>query len=214
MTFNPDIHHRRSIRLRDYDYSDAGAYFVTICAQNRDWDFGEIIDGEMRLNELGRVVEACWRAIAGNFPTVKLDAWVIMPNHLHGIILITNSITSVGAKQGSPALPAFGRNEYKSEAEKDYQGEAGETCFAPTKPLHGTLPGTKSGSLGAIVQNFKSVSSRKVNKLRQRPGSPVWQRNYYERVIRSENELKRAREYIVNNLMEWGLDKENPANCP
>ena len=111
---------------------------------------------------------------------------------------------SAGVKQVSPALPAFDCNTSADDiADK---GKAGET-FA--LPLHGTV----SGSLCAVVQNFKSVSTRKINRLRNNPGCPVWQRNYYERVIRDDNELVRAREYIVNNPLKWDLDHENPLNC-
>jgi putative transposase len=199
MAFNPDIHHRHSIRLRDYDYSSNGAYFLSLCTRERKCDFGEIIDGSMYLNEVGCLVESCWRAIAENFPDVKLDSWVIMPNHLHGIIIITDAIQPVGAKQASSALPASCLNKSSNLAEEHSH-----------LPLHGTNP----GSLSAIVQNFKSISTRKINRLLHTPESALWQRNYYERIIRNENELERARTYIVNNPIRWSLDKENPANCP
>jgi REP element-mobilizing transposase RayT len=125
-----------------------------------------------------------------------------MPNHFHAIIIIHDT---VGAKQDPPALPAFDV-ESGVDADSD-KGKAGET-FA--LPLHGTI----SGSLCSIVQNFKSISTRKINHLRANPGCPVWQRNYYERVIRNETELSRAREYIVTNPVKWQLDKENPVNKP
>lgn len=207
MSFNSDIHHRNSIRLRDYDYSSAGAYFVTICAWQRECVFGEISDGEMRLNETGRLVDTCWRAIAGYFQQVSLDEFVVMPNHLHGIIVINSakSIKVVGAKQVSSALPAFGGNSIKAP-DSGLMGEADESLASP-------LHGTQAGSLGAIIQNFKSISARRINKFQQTPGCPIWQRNYYERVIRTENELARAREYIVNNPLKWELDKDNPRHC-
>ncbi|CAG0982487.1 hypothetical protein ANAEL_01829 [Anaerolineales bacterium] len=190
MTFNSDIHHRRSIRLKDYDYSRAGAYFVTICAFQRECLFGEIIEGKMHLNTLGLKVVECWQRLADHFPHLTLDESVIMPNHFHGIVHIGDT-------------PDFGSPQADS-------GEAGESLASPLHlPL---LQGTVAGSLGAIVQNFKSVSTRKINVLRQNRGCPLWQRNYYERVIRNETELARAREYIANNPMKWELDKENPAN--
>jgi REP element-mobilizing transposase RayT len=100
MTYNPDIHHRRSIRLKGYDYSQAGLYFVTICTHQRLPLFGEIIEGKMILNEAGMVAEKCWLAIPEHFPQVKLEEFVIMPNHVHGIIQI--DIIDVGAKNLSP----------------------------------------------------------------------------------------------------------------
>jgi REP element-mobilizing transposase RayT len=197
MPFNPDIHHRRSIRLKDYDYSKNGTYFVTLCSWQRECLFGEIVAGEMRLNAFGQTVESLWRGLPNHFTAINQDEFVIMPNHFHGIIEITKF---VGAKQGSPALPDVpGFPQTKS-------GEADETFASPLQH------GAPSGSLAAIIQNFKSVSTRKINKIRNNPGCPAWQRNYYERVIRNETELAAAREYIVNNPQKWELDKENPAN--
>ena len=94
--YNPEKHHRRSIRLRDYDYSQAGVYFITLCTQNRKCLFGEISDGQMVLNDAGRVADKCWCDIPVHFPRVELDEWVIMPNHVHGILFIVD--ITVGAK--------------------------------------------------------------------------------------------------------------------
>jgi REP element-mobilizing transposase RayT len=201
MTYNPDIHHRHSIRLKDYDYAQAGAYFVTICAWQPECLFGEIVNGEMVLNDMGRIVKSVWSGLPEHFTKINLDECMIMPNHFHGILHISESIEVVGAKQGLSALPAF-----------DLRGNQGKAGGALALPLH-PLRGSVSGSLCSIVQNFKSVSTRKINKLRDNPGCPVWQRNYYERVIRNEDELSRAREYIVNNPMKWELDKENTVNA-
>jgi len=104
VVFNPDIHHRRSLRLKSYDYSCAGAYFVTICTWQRECLFGAIKDGEMRLNEMGLIVESLWCRLPEHFTNINLDTYAVMPNHFHGILHITES---VGAKQDSPALPGF-----------------------------------------------------------------------------------------------------------
>ena len=196
MVFSPNIRHRRSIHLKGYDYSQHGAYFVTICVSPRHNLFGDIENGEMRLNEFGRVVESVWRGLPEHFTGTDLDEFVIMPDHFHGILNIFES--PVGAKQGSSASPAFDL--------RGKQGEAGETFASPLP--HGTI----SGSCAAIIQNFKSISTRKINKIRENPGCPVWQRDYYERIIRNETELGKAREYIVNNPLKWKPDKEYPAN--
>src|SRR6266702_2455200 len=201
MTYNPDIHHRHSIRLKDYDYSQAGAYFVTICAWQRECLFGGIVNGEMVLNDMGQIVKSVWCQLPEYFPNINLDAYVIMPNHFHGILQITEFVGVVGAKQGSSAL--LGSDLYAGK------GKADETFALPLQQMRGSV----SGSLCSIVQNFKSVLTRKINKLRNNPGCPVWQRNYYERVIRNENELSRAREYIDKNPMKWEMDKENPINA-
>lgn len=209
MTYNPDIHHRRSIRLKEYNYSNAGAYFVTLCAFQRECLFGDIVTGEMRLNGIGLIVSECWQRIPVHFPDIEVDEFIVMPNHFHAILLKTEPMgANVGAKQGVSASPAFGEDSHKVEY-KD-QGEAGK-AFASPLPLPISLPqGTSSGSLGAIMQNFKSVSTRKSDKLRDNPGCPVWQRNFYERVIRDEKELSAARNYILNNPLQWDLDKDNP----
>ena len=198
MSFNPDIHHRRSIRLAEYDYSQAGAYFVAICAWQRECLFGEIIDGEMVLNEFGRVVGQEWGKTAELRPHVALDEYAIMPNHFHATFLINDDVG---------ATPV---------ARPDAIGKNGECCTETGKPTSktGDPPGRPygpvSGSIGAILVQFKSIVTKRINQIRANPGCPVWQRNYYERVIRNEHELARAREYIVNNPLKWELDRENP----
>ena len=169
MTFNRDVHHRRSIRLPDYDYSRGGAYFVTLCAWQHKCFFAEIVDGERQLSAVGQIAHQTWEWLGDQYDHVQLDEWVVMPNHLHGIIVINE-----------------GRN-----------AKAG---------------GLKS--LGRLIGAFKTVSTKRINELRHSLGSVVWQRNYYERVIRNEHELAGTREYIVNNPMKWELDKENPINRP
>ena len=134
MSYNPDIHHRRSIRLREFDYRSAGAYYVTVCAFQRECLFGEVVDGEMRLNTSGMALDTCWRAITNHSPNVQLDEFVIMPNHFHGILDITTSESvgsNVGAKQASSASPGFdncGNNDGDT-----IKGEAGETFASPLR---------------------------------------------------------------------------------
>ena len=180
MKYDPERHHRRSVRLRGYDYSQAGAYFVTICTPDRACLFGDVADGVMRLNDAGRVVERCWHEIPIHFPHVELDEFVIMPNHVHGVIVI------VGA--GSP-------RPYVASG-------AGTKTGAETAPLRATL--------GRMVAYFKYQSTKHINIMRGTPGIPVWQRNYYEHIIRDDESLNRILEYIVNNPLQWELDWENP----
>ncbi|MCM2265164.1 MAG: transposase [Desulfuromonadales bacterium] len=194
MTFNPEWHQRRSIRLKGYDYAAAGWYFVTLCTWQRECLFGEVVDGGMRLNEVGGLVETVWCRLPEHFASINLIDHVVMPNHFHGIVQITGS---VGAKQGSPASPDVDGNHAKGKADE---------AFA--LPLHGTA----SGSLCAVIQNFKSISTRRINKLRNNPAGPVWQRNYFERVIRDDNELAAIREYIVTNPLQWDADNNHPNN--
>jgi len=187
MPYNPDIHSRHSIRLRKYDYSSGGTYFVTICAFQRECLFGEVIGGEMRLNEVGHVVEEWWASVIKHFDGISIDQYVIMPNHFHGIVAI------VGA--------GFPRPDSCDTAEI----HVGETQGGVTPPL-------RKPTLGQIVGYFKYQSTKQINALRDNPGCPVWQRNYYEHVVRNEDDLTNIRQYIVNNPLKWDLDENNPAN--
>jgi putative transposase len=174
MPFDPNRHHRRSIRLRGYDYTKAGAYFVTICAYQRKPIFGEVCDRAVRLSKVGHVVTRCWMALPRHFSGVELDSWVLMPDHLHGVIIIQANIAATWA--------------------------AREDAFvAPSQRPQGT----HSGSLNAIVQNFKSISTRKANQLCRTAGAHLWQRDYYERIIRDERALHAIRRYIDENPARW-----------
>ena len=173
MKYNPKIHHRRSIRLKGYDYSQAGAYFVTLCAQNRECLFGEIVDQEIRLNDAGKIVAAEWLKNAEIRDEIELDEWVVMPNHFHGILVIADSGTVVGCR--------------------------GDRPVAPTGP--------QPRSIGAVMAGFKSAVTKRINAIRNTPGTKLWQRNYWEHVVRNESELNRIREYITNNPANWQKDK-------
>ena len=183
MSHDSNKHQRRSIRLKDYDYSQAGAYFVTMCTDKKECVFGDIVNGEMVLNEYGKVVEEEWYRSAAIRREIELDAFVVMPNHIHGIVVIVES--NVGA-QGLAPLQQTQRG-----------------CVSL---------GRKPRSLSTFIAGFKSAVSRRINDLRGTPYAPVWQRNYYEHVIRNENDLNEIREYIVNNPLKWDLDRENPQN--
>ena len=173
MKYDPSIHHRRTIRLRDYDYAQAGMYFVTICSHQRVCLFGEISSGGMLANDAGRIVRATWDALPEHYAHVSLDAFIAMPNHVHGI-LVMDSALAVGAGLKP----------------------------APTPPTRHGLP--------EVVRAFKTFSSRRINEQRQTPGEKVWQRNYWERVIRNDEELRHIREYIQNNPAQWALDRLHP----
>ena len=178
---------RRSLRLEGFDYSKEGAYFVTICTRNRECLFGAVVDGEMRLNNVGRVVQTVWGGLSDRFPTIELDAFVVMPNHVHGIFVVGAALAppkrrKVGA---GLALPV-----------------GGAASSAPTR--------FASTTLGTVVRAFKSISAMGVNRLLSRSGQSLWQRSYYEHVIRTEQSLNRTREYIATNPLRWQLDRENP----
>ncbi|MEW6571733.1 MAG: transposase [Nitrospirota bacterium] len=182
--YNPDIRHRRSIRLKGYDYSEAGAYFVTICTKDRECLFGDVVNGEMRLNEAGKMVQKWWYEIATKFRNIELDGSVIMPNHLHGIIVI-----SVDNCRGEVSSPVLKTDETKTRKEG------------------GVPPPLRKRTLGQIVAYFKYQTTKQINQNRNTPRVPVWQRNYYDRIIRNETELNKMREYILNNPLNWETDE-------
>jgi REP element-mobilizing transposase RayT len=189
MGFDPDKHHRRSLRLKGHDYSQPGAYFVTICTRERECLFGHVVNGEMRLTGAGEIAQRCWEDVSHHFPFVELDAFVVMPNHVHGITVI----------QGRGEASATPIRVFKEPPESD------------ASPLRQRPNGTQPGSLSAVVQNFKSISTRKMNAACGAPGTPVWQRGYYEHVVRNEQELMAIREYILGNPARWDEDENNPA---
>ncbi|MFH0879097.1 MAG: transposase [Lentisphaerota bacterium] len=165
--YNPAIHHRRSIRLKGYDYSKEGVYFVTICVQERECLFGEVVNGEMVVNDAGARVQAVWDELPCHYPHVRLDAFVIMPNHVHGIVVFLTPHP------------------------------------APT--------------VGEIVRGFKARCTHAINQMRNTRGVPVWQRNYYEHIIRGDVDYNRIAEYISTNPQRWMSDTlhpDNPANVP
>ena len=195
MQFHPDRPTRRSIRLKDYDYADEGAYFVTLCTFHRECLFGEVAGGEIRLNAVGEVVHECWDAIPDHFLNVELDAFVVMPNHVHGIVVITGKCgrgDTVGARH---ALPLQGSNQ------PPHHEQITKQAFG--KPVPRSLP--------TIVGSFKSAAARRINLLHDTPAASLWQRNYYERIIRDEKDLNRIREYIDCNPQMWETDEDNPA---
>ncbi len=191
--FNPEKHHRRSIRLKGYDYNLPGAYFVTMVTQQRECLFGEIVDAEMVLSDCGKIAEACWRAIPEHFPHVQLGAYVIMPNHVHGIIVIDNDASANVA----PHADTVGN------------ADRGAALLHPNDNPH--RMNVKPGSLGAIVRSYKSAVSYRIP--RERNAASIWQRNYYEHIIRNERELQRITDYINTNPLRWNDDNENPSQA-
>jgi putative transposase len=193
--------YRRSIRLQGYDYAQDGAYFVTLLTYRRAHLFGDVSDGEMTLSTPGCVADTCWWGISDHFPGVTLDAFVVMPNHLHGIIVI-NRWQATSSQAEAPV-----RARHDVSHDEDAHIPVGATHVSPLQPQ--TMPpnGPKPGSLAAIIGSYKSAVARQINQMRQTPGQPVWHRNYYEHIIRSESTLNRIREYIRYNPVRWSEDE-------
>lgn len=181
---------RRSIRLEGYDYSDQGPYFIAICTSNRQPSFGNIVSHEMILNEIGDIVVEEWHRSAEVRPGLILDVFIVMPNHIHGIVILQNHHVE----------PAVGEHR-RAPGYRPGDNEPGERAFT-----------RKPRSLGSFIAGFKSATTKRINAYRGTPGTPVWQRNFFEHIIRSERSLDRVRNYIATNPALWDTDTENPAN--
>jgi putative transposase len=187
---DPD-HHRRSMRLRGYDYAQAGAYFVTICTYDRACLLGDIVDGTMRLNDAGQVVQEGWTAIARQYSGIAIDAFVVMPNHIHGIIMI--AATGTTGPTGATTTPV------------------GAQFIAPNPVPHSNTTNAmnRAPTVGEIVRAYKARVTVTINQRRGTRGVPVWQRNFYDHIIRDDEALDRIRQYIVDNPAQWAHDPEN-----
>ncbi len=206
---------RRRLRLRHYDYSQAGAYAVTICTDGGALLFGRVSDGAMHLNAAGRVVERVWDGLPEHYPHVELDAFVVMPDHMHGVIVLADG-----------PLPAEAGFETNRETQAGINVSTGRRVGhrpTPTKDLrhtsgrrvgHRPTPTKRKAStrhgLSEVVRGFKSFSAKRVNALRGMTGIAVWQRGFYEHVVRNEDDLNRIREYIVGNPVRWSMKREGP----
>ena len=178
-----DSRNRRSIRLAGYDYSRAGYYFVTVCVNERRNLFGDIVGGKIMLNGAGIMVEDNWNKLQQRFQSIELDEFIVMPNHLHGVIVIVGA-PLVGAQNGDLIA--------------DDGDDRATTRVAPT--LGDVIGAFKSITTNEYIRNVKNKNWLSFNKY-------FWQRNYYERVIRDDNDLNRIREYIVNNPAKWEEDE-------
>jgi putative transposase len=185
MKYDTQKHRRRSIRLPGYDYARRGRYFVTICICDKENLFGKISNGLMEMNEYGRIAHEEWLKTEELRSNLRLDRFVVMPNHIHGIVIITSHTNSKG------------KNDICRGAARC--APTGEPSGKPT-----------AGSLSAIVRAFKSAVTKRINDMRRTPGAPLWQRNYYEHIIRNDGELNGTRKYVNDNPKNWEQDEENP----
>jgi REP element-mobilizing transposase RayT len=232
MTDNPAIHRRHSIRLRGYDYSQAGAYYITICTHNRECLFGRIVDGEMKMNDAGRMIQTVWDEIPLRFGGLELDEFTVMPNHIHGIIVLhrrrgESCIRPCSCIRPGSFPPTGHSTDHKEEGDHrgDHQGDHRGDHQGDHKGDHrgdhqgdhkegdhkdrpyGTLPGT----VGRIIQAFKSITTHEYTGGVKKSGWPpfpgkLWQRNYWEHIVRNETELNRISKYIHDNPAQWERD--------
>jgi len=171
-----------TLRLNNWNYSSNGAYFLTLCTHKKIPVFGKINDSDMILNDYGEMVRNEWQKSEVIRKEIYLDEFVIMPNHLHGIVIIDNPVETHGRASLQKNEPASLQEQSKK-------------LMRPKK------------SIGSFVACFKSATTKGINLMRNTHGTPLWQRNYYDHVIRSEQSLQAIREYIINNPMKWELDE-------
>lgn len=171
-------HNRRSIRLLGYDYTQLGAYFVTLVTHERKCLFGGIMDGQIKFSPLGRIAEEQWLKIHARFPSWEIDAFVIMPNHTHGVLI-----------------------------KRPLPGAAPE--IKPGTPDGSLRPYVTTDSLGAVMRSYKSAVAFRYHQSMASLEVPLWQRNYYEHIIRDDEDLDRIRLYILENRLRWADDEEN-----
>ena len=196
--YNPKIHHRRSIRLKGYDYSQEGMYFITICTQDRECLFGNIVNRKMILNDAGKIADKCWLQMPDHFPNVILHEHVVMPNHVHGIIELNGNgvgvenvgVENVGVENFQPLPPEPPRNEFQKII----------PCSIGSIIRGYKIGVTKWFRYNVKAQNFVPTGE---NIQPQR----IWQRNYYEHIIRSNKSYQTISDYIVNNPEKWNEDK-------
>jgi putative transposase len=199
MKYDPEKRRRRSIRLKGYDYGKAGAYFVTLCTQDRACLFGNVADDTMRLNDAGRIIEQWWFELNRKLPTAEIDEFVVMPNHFHGIVVIP-----VGADRRVGPGSKGARTAHKGA----------HTC-APTRFTFCLSGHTRWCTLPTVIQWFKTMTTNESIRGVKAASWPsfngrLWQRNYYEHIIRNEDSLNRIRQYIIDNPARWAFDRENP----
>jgi putative transposase len=195
--FDPKKHHRRSIRLKGYDYAQAGAYYVTIVTWHREFLFGKIVNKEMKLNKVGKIVEWEWLELPKRLSYIELVTHIVMPNHFHGILCIYETVgaTRPGRKLSQP----------DTEPTRAITSDGNDGSPLPRGP--------KPASLGAIIAQFKSRVTKRIWKFPELNNTPIWQRNYYEHIIRNEKDLQNKTDYIESNPLLWDEDDENPVNA-
>jgi len=190
------VKQRKQMRLKKYDYSDSGWYFVTICTQNRECLFGDIVNNKIILNQNGLLINENWKQLINKF-SIELDEFVIMPNHVHGIIVIKQNIVGVSFMKPdqlkSEMIFNIGKSNHHMDLLNDKKGLINQT---PT--------------LGLIIRYFKSKCTYELHKIGFT--NNLWQRNYYEHVIRTEYDLNKIHQYIKDNPINWDEDRNNLIN--
>lgn len=207
--FNPEKHHRKSIRLKNYDYAEVGSYFITICTHNRENLFGEIEKGEMILNEFGDIAYQSMAETESIRPNIMVDEFIIMPNHIHAIIIITENFSMQGRiaiRPNDKIRPGDGIhkkdeiNQYHNNNDIYHTGMNGRIAIRPANFK------SPSQTIGAIARGYKSSVTKQINILRKTSNEPVWQRNFLDKMIRTHKQYLNTKNYIINNPKNFEKD--------
>jgi len=212
-----------SSRSQNFNYASNGAYFITICTKDREHFLGKIIKSKMQLSRMGIIVIKCWFDLPNHYSNCILDEFIIMPNHVHGVIIIDNgddclNIVETGfpARGWSPfrvKTCLYGNNKTLLKNCRDAKScvsTAKQKIIKRNMAKQKTNPiPTKYHSLSEMVRAFKTFSARRINEIQNTPGKPIWQPRFYDRIIRNGQELNRIRKYIVENPKEWKRDRNN-----
>ena len=192
MPYDPDKHDRQSIRLPGWDYRTPAAYFITVCTHEQRCILGTVTRGRMYLNACGRIVAEEWKRSPSIREEIEIDAFIVMPNHMHGIVIIAppNAPRPITPERYTVRVGTHGRASLR-------RSKTGQ-------------PVRKARSLGAFIAGFKSAATRRINRHRGTPGEPVWQGRFYERIIRDEREWHAVRRYIRQNPARWHRDRHHP----
>jgi putative transposase len=214
----------KSLRLQGYDYSQAGMYFVTVVVKDRKHVFGDIVNKTMMLNEAGIIVQGVWNSLPKQYP-ITLDEFIVMPNHIHGIIILetqpptNNSLTNVGVGLAQPPKPIMvdGKPKTNSRPTRNasptddaqrvgLESTANEASTSLSSKDDKRPTPTKKTNLSDVIRFFKSLSAKRINIFYKTPGRSIWQNSFHDRIIRDEKELNAVREYILTNPLRWSLD--------
>lgn len=196
---------RRTLRLRDFNYSSARGYFFTSCISGKEQLLGSVLEFEVHFNPTGELVRDVWLGLPGRFSAVRVDEFIVMPDHVHGILFIEETQLGEQGVGAGLAPPVLKKGAPRDAPTLDRLSEMSAPRDAPTLDRLSEMSAPRDApTLGHIIGAFKSLTAKSINTLLGRTG-PVWQRNYYERVIRNEEELKALRKYIRENPIRWAL---------
>jgi len=206
MNYNPEIHHRRSIRLKGYDYSKAGVYFITLCTKNRLCLFGEIAKGKMVLNEHGTIANSYLSEIPKQYPNVVLREHIIMPNHVHAIIIITHSPVETIHESSNISQQVQSVGMIHESSLQTTNNTNNRTIRESSEPLP-LRDQRRKMLLSKIVGRYKMKTAKEINIIRHIEGVPLWQSRFHDHIIRNEKSYQTIADYIINNPKNWKEDK-------